>query len=73
MQSNGVATENGGGFEVSKVKVAVTNGKHVNSDEAIKNEWLSPVVEKKPVRQLTKMESDIVRLMGQHLREMGYQ
>lgn len=76
MQSNGVAIENGGGTSidgVGKVKLTLSNGTHIDNGEIPKEVKTSPVPVKKQARQLTRMETDIVRLMGQHLREMGYQ
>ncbi len=73
MQSNGVPVENVE-IKVSKAKITISNGTHINDGEALDREKSSLVVAvKKQTRQLNRMETDIVRLMGQHLREMGYQ
>ncbi len=72
MQSNGVTLDNGevSGTVVSEVQPTVSNGT-CHDDGAIEGKHvLSPV--KKQSSPLSQMETDILRLVGQHLREMGY-
>ncbi len=69
MQSNGVPVD----IKVSKAKIPISNGTHIDDDEVLDKEKSSLIAVKQQTRQLNRMETDTVRLMGQHLREMGYQ
>lgn len=77
MQTNGVVIENGGESSVSKTKLAVSNGTYDDTEDG---EIVGAVTlgqihvrKRKHPRKLTGIEADIIRLMGQHLREMGFQ
>ena len=78
MQTNGVVIENGAESSVAtKSKLAVTNGTYDDSEdsEVVNAVTLGQVQvrKRKQPRKLSGVEADIIRLMGQHLREMGYQ
>lgn len=78
MQTNGVVIENGGESSVSsKTKLVVSNGTFDDSEDGELKETVTSgqvqVRKRKQPRKLTGMEADTIRLMGQHLREMGYQ
>ena len=70
MQSNGVILENGDS--------PVTNGDllHVSNGCEEEESGRSPsalAVRKQKQRKLTGMDAEIIRLIGQHLRELGLQ
>ena len=70
MQSNGVILENG--------DTPVTNGDLLHVSNGCKEEETgrSPsalAVRKQKQRKLTGMDAEIIRLIGQHLRELGLQ
>ena len=86
MQSNGVIHENGTSSDFTSSDFAVnglskSNGRDVREEEEAvgttvvgDSEHVSgPVlIRKRKQKQLSKKDSDIVRLIGQHLREMGF-
>ena len=78
-QSNGVTlgnVEGGGGV----VAINGDSGLVVNGVSGVDEREIAAEggleqhvrVRKRPQRQLTGMDADIVRLIGQHLREMGF-
>ena len=77
-QTNGVTLENVDSGRVSAMNgdSGLVNGVGTTEEDGeIATEGLerhSSRVRKRPQRQLTGMDADIVRLVGQHLREMGF-
>ena len=75
-QSNGVSLENSDGDIVAiNGDGGLVNGVGGREEREIVAEGRLEQrvrVRKKPQRQLTGMDADIVRLVGQHLREMGF-
>lgn len=78
MQTNGVVIENGSGFSKgTKTNFSVSNGT-CDEDEDVEVAGafalgLAQGGKRKQSRKLSGIEADTIRLMGQHLREMGYQ
>ena len=76
-QSNGVTLENvdGGGVVAINGDSGLVNGVSGEDEREITSEGgleQHVRVRKRPQRQLTGIDADIVRLIGQHLREMGF-
>lgn len=72
-QSNGVTLENIGGVAAMNGDSGLLNGVGEEEREMTREGLEQDVrVRKRPQRQLTGMDADIVRLVGQHLREMGF-
>ena len=82
MQSNGVIHENGtsdSDFAVNGLGVIKSNGvteEGLCEGEALRTVGRSghtdTVLSRKKKRQLSDKDADIIRLIGQHLREMGF-
>lgn len=85
MQSNGVIHENGtsSDFAVNGLssviksngcESAASEGEEIGATAGRESEHLGgPIlVRKRKQRQLSRKDTDIVRLIGQHLREMGF-
>ena len=82
MQSNGVIHENGrrttSDFAVNGLASALKSNGHEQGSESEEVSGRgsanghSVLVRKRKQRQLSDKDSDIVRLIGQHLREMGF-
>ena len=69
--SNGVIFENGSG-PVANGDLLLTNGcEREDGDSTERN--IAVIRKKKQQRKLTGMDVDTIRLIGQHLREMGFQ
>ena len=69
--SNGVIFENGSG-PVANGDLLLTNGCEGGNGESMEK-TVDAIRKKKQQRQLTAMDVDTIRLIGQHLREMGFQ
>lgn len=67
--SNGVILQNGTGL-VANGDVSLANG---CAGDEFAREDASFAVRKRKQRQLSAIDADIIRLIGQHLREMGFQ
>jgi len=69
MQSNGVIFENGSS-PVANGDLLLSNGCEEEESGRVSS---ALAVRKRKQRKLTGMDADIIRLIGQHLREMGFQ
>ncbi len=67
--SNGVIFQNGTG-PVANGDVVLANG---CGGEELAGGDAAFAVRKRKQRQLSSMDTDVIRLIGQHLREMGFQ
>ena len=69
--SNGVIFENGSG-PVANGDLLLTNGCEREDGDTMERN-IAVIQKKKQQRQLTGMDVDTIRLIGQHLRRMGFQ
>ncbi len=75
MQSNGDILDNGRktGPIVNKIRSSISNGTTAHDYDSVNEDKqvMSPII--KQTTPLSQKETDILRLVGQYLREMGLQ
>ena len=70
-QTNGVIVENGSSVVANGNNVQLTNGCGFEDGEA-SGESGDVIVRRRKTKRLSSIDTDIIRLIGQHLRELGF-